>query len=75
MARVGFRFECRIGNQNCGRQRANELSKESGYRRVKVNLSKPIRFFETLFDSAMMHFLFDGDGQEIWRDVLVNFDA
>jgi hypothetical protein len=36
---------------------------------VKVNLSKPVRCFETLLDPAMMNFLFDRDGQEIRRDV------
>jgi hypothetical protein len=42
---------------------------------VKVSLTKAVRCLEPLFDPAVMDLLFDGDGQEVRRNVLVNLDA
>jgi hypothetical protein len=54
---------------------ADELFEEGRNRRVDINLTKAIRCFESLFDSAVMNLLLDENGQKIWRDVLVDLDA
>jgi hypothetical protein len=50
------------------------LEKRSN-RRVQIDLTPAVRCLETLFDSAVMNFLRDGDGQEIVRDVFVDLYA
>ena len=54
---------------------ANELFEPSGNRRVKIDLTDGIRSLEPLFDLSATNLLLDVKGQEIGRDVFIDFDA
>ena len=54
---------------------ANELFEPSGNRRVKIDLTDGIRRLEPLFDLSATNLLLDVKGQEIGRDVFIDFDA
>ena len=54
---------------------ANELLEPSGNRRVKIDLTDGIRSLEPLFDLSATNLLLDVKGEEIGRDVFIDFDA
>ena len=54
---------------------ANELFEPSGNRRVKIDLADGIGSLEPLFDLSATNLLLDVKGQEIGRDVFIDFDA
>ena len=54
---------------------ANELLEARGNRRVKIDLTDGIRSLEPLVDLSATNLLLDIKGQEIGRDVFIDFDA
>jgi hypothetical protein len=54
---------------------ANELFEQSRNRRMKIDLTDGIGSLEPFLDPSATNFLLDVEGQEIGRDVFINFDA
>jgi len=71
-AKAASRFECR---QESSFAAANELFEPSGNRRVKIDLTDGIGSLEPFFDLSATNLLLDVKGQEIARDVFIDFDA